>query len=61
VHQSLSENSAGICQEFLTRSFLWGDIGYGVANSAWPEADWDPGYDASWAFIKAVIRAVHSE
>jgi CubicO group peptidase (beta-lactamase class C family) len=29
-----------------------------VANSAWPEADWDPGYDASWAFIKAVIRAV---
>ncbi len=30
-----------------------------VANSAWPEADWDPGYDASRAFVKAVIRAVH--
>jgi CubicO group peptidase (beta-lactamase class C family) len=30
-----------------------------VANSAWPEADWDPGYDASRAFVNAVIHAVH--
>jgi CubicO group peptidase (beta-lactamase class C family) len=31
-----------------------------VANSAWPEADWDPGYDASRAFTDAVIRAVRA-
>jgi CubicO group peptidase (beta-lactamase class C family) len=27
-----------------------------VINSAWPEADWDPGYDAVSAFNAAVVR-----
>jgi CubicO group peptidase (beta-lactamase class C family) len=31
-----------------------------VANSAWPEADWDPGYDESRAFTEAVIGAMHA-
>jgi hypothetical protein len=30
-----------------------------VTNSAWPEADWDPGYEATRAFIKAVLRTLH--
>lgn len=29
-----------------------------VTNSAWPEADWDPGYDAFDAFALAVTRAL---
>ncbi len=29
-----------------------------VANSAWPEADWDPGYDAVSAFNSAVVKAL---
>jgi CubicO group peptidase (beta-lactamase class C family) len=28
-----------------------------VTNSAWPEADWDPGYDTVNAFNAAVVRA----
>jgi CubicO group peptidase (beta-lactamase class C family) len=31
-----------------------------VANSAWPEADWDPGYDAVDAFNAAVVKAVQA-
>ena len=31
-----------------------------VANSAWPEADWDPGYEAYAAFTLAVTRALRS-
>ena len=31
-----------------------------VTNSAWPEADWDPGYEASAAFTLAVTRALRS-
>lgn len=29
-----------------------------VINSAWPEADWDPGYDAVSAFNAAVVKAL---
>jgi CubicO group peptidase (beta-lactamase class C family) len=29
-----------------------------VTNSAWPEADWDPGYDAVSAFNAAVVKAL---
>jgi CubicO group peptidase (beta-lactamase class C family) len=29
-----------------------------VANSAWPEADWDPGYDAIDPFVKAVTTSL---
>jgi CubicO group peptidase (beta-lactamase class C family) len=29
-----------------------------VTNSAWPEADWDPGYDAVAAFNTAVVKAL---
>ena len=31
-----------------------------VTNSAWPEADWDPGYDGCAAFTLAVTRALRS-
>jgi CubicO group peptidase (beta-lactamase class C family) len=31
-----------------------------VANSAWPEADWDPGYEAYAAFTLAVTQALRS-
>jgi CubicO group peptidase (beta-lactamase class C family) len=31
-----------------------------VTNSAWPEADWDPGYEAYAAFTRAVTRALRS-
>jgi CubicO group peptidase (beta-lactamase class C family) len=31
-----------------------------VTNSAWPEADWDPGYEAYAAFTLAVTRALRS-
>ena len=29
-----------------------------VTNSVWPEADWDPGYDAVSAFCTAVVHAL---
>jgi CubicO group peptidase (beta-lactamase class C family) len=29
-----------------------------VTNSAWPEADWDPGYDAVAAFNAAVVKTL---
>jgi CubicO group peptidase (beta-lactamase class C family) len=29
-----------------------------VTNSAWPEADWDPGYDAVSAFNAATVKAL---
>jgi CubicO group peptidase (beta-lactamase class C family) len=29
-----------------------------VTNSAWPSADWDPGYDAVDAFNRAVVKAL---
>ncbi len=31
-----------------------------VTNSAWPEADWDPGYEAVNAFNRAVVSALRS-
>ena len=31
-----------------------------VTNSAWPEADWDPGYEAVDAFNRAVVNALRS-
>src|SRR5579862_7572475 len=31
-----------------------------VTNSAWPQADWDPGYDAVDAFNRAVVSALRS-
>jgi CubicO group peptidase (beta-lactamase class C family) len=31
-----------------------------VTNSAWPEADWDPGYEAYAAFTLAATRALRS-
>jgi hypothetical protein len=31
-----------------------------VTNSAWPEADWDPGCDAYAAFTRAVTRTLSS-
>jgi CubicO group peptidase (beta-lactamase class C family) len=32
-----------------------------VTNSAWPEADWDPGYEAVDAFNRAVVSALQPE
>jgi CubicO group peptidase (beta-lactamase class C family) len=32
-----------------------------VTNSAWPEADWDPGYEAVDAFIRAVVSALRPD
>ena len=32
-----------------------------VTNSAWPEADWDPGYEAVNAFNLAVVSALRSD
>ncbi len=29
-----------------------------VTSSAWPEADWDPGYDAVSAFNAAAVKAL---
>ena len=29
-----------------------------VTNSVWPEADWDPGYDAVAAFCTAVVNSL---
>jgi CubicO group peptidase (beta-lactamase class C family) len=31
-----------------------------VTNSAWPQADWDPGYDAVDAFNRAVVSALRA-
>jgi len=32
-----------------------------VTNSAWPEADWDPGYEAVDAFNRAVVSALRRQ
>jgi CubicO group peptidase (beta-lactamase class C family) len=32
-----------------------------VTNSAWPEADWDPGYEAVDAFNRAVVSALRAQ
>lgn len=32
-----------------------------VTNSAWPEADWDPGYEAVAAFNRAVVSALRPQ
>ena len=32
-----------------------------VTNSAWPSADWDPGYDAVDAFNRAVVKALRPD
>ncbi len=32
-----------------------------VTNSAWPEADWDPGYETVDAFNRAVVNALRTD